>query len=137
MRGEPPAPTVAPVSALDAAVSDTAAVEAAALPEPEGAPEPTLASAKPASDRSDKVKEAKRLVTEGRRLVFSDAARAVALARKAVALHATQDGYALLGLAGCKDGDARAARTAYTHLRGSKREDLARICEARGVALDR
>jgi serine/threonine protein kinase len=138
VRIDPPPPAAEPLPPVEPPATENAATESETPAELETATLATPVStvAKPTNARSEKVREAKRLVDEGRRLVFADASRAVGLARKAVALHATQDGYALLGLAGCKDGDARAARTAYSHLRGSRRDDLARICESRGVALE-
>jgi serine/threonine protein kinase len=135
------APSPSPALAESSAIAEPSALAEAApiddLPIVETTPpESSRAPSKStAADRATRVKEAKRLVEESRRVVFSDAKRAVGMARKAVAMHATQDGYAMLGLAGCKSGDARAARTAFKNLQGSKRDDLVRTCATRGIKL--
>jgi hypothetical protein len=141
----PPALAPAPVQQPIPAVEPPESIASAPLPgvpadeEPEPivlAPDKGRASGgqRPAPmDRNARIREAKRLIGEARGLVFGQPAKALALARKSVALHPTDDGYGLLGMAACRSGDARSARKAYSHLRGKKRDDLVRACADRGI----
>ncbi|HET6584908.1 MAG TPA: serine/threonine-protein kinase [Nannocystaceae bacterium] len=129
-----------PTSAVESpapVVSPPASPPADAEPEPiviaQTDARPTAGSRPAAMDRNARIREAKRLIAEARALVFGQPARALTLARKAVALHATDDGYGLLGMAACRSGDARSARKAHAHLRGAKRDDLERACADRGI----
>jgi len=128
-----PEPAAVPIPTVNEGAASEPETNAAAIDEP---PPPPAAAAP--LDRAARKREAMRLVAEGRRVLFSDAdaARALAIARKSIALHPTQDGYALLGLAGCRNTDARAAGIAYSHLRGKRRDDLARTCATKGIRLE-
>jgi hypothetical protein len=137
-------PADRPSTAVEPAPYDPPSLELPALPSTPTAEEPepvvladneerTSGSRPAPMDRNARIREAKRLIAEARGLVFGQPARAMALARKSVALHPTDDGYGLLGMTACRSGDARSARKAYSHLRGKKRDDLVRACADRGI----
>ncbi len=87
------------------------------------------------SDRKSRRQQAQRLLARAQDLSYLDPRRAVELAEQALQAFPTQNGYSLLGVAGCRSGDKKAAIRAYEHLRGPRRAQLASVCAGRGVTL--
>jgi serine/threonine protein kinase len=102
-------------------------------------PRPTTRrTPKPANRSPDTGREieARALLSQGQAaLIRNDSENALALAKRALRLHATPDVYALLGAAACRLGRSAEAKIAHRHLRGSRRSDLARVCEKHGTLL--
>ena len=116
------------------------AEEPAAAPEPDAARPPSTgstAASRPSKRETEaqRKKDAAKLVEEGRAFVFSSPAKAQERARRAIAMSPSQEAWSLLGVASCRAGDRKSAQQARAKLTESRREQLDRTCELRGIVL--
>ncbi|HWB78890.1 MAG TPA: serine/threonine-protein kinase [Nannocystaceae bacterium] len=147
-----PEPVAPPIDAAPMKVTPTRPPDepppaiARAPEEPTPAPEPdavrpsspsSATSSRPSKRESDaqRKKDAAKLVEEGRAFVFSAPEKAQERARRAIAMSPSQEAWSLLGVASCRAGDSKSAQQARAKLSESRREQLDRTCEARGIVL--
>ena len=135
--GEAPAPE--PAAADGASASDAPSPSprprkkrrAKSSPAPTPAPPPPAKTEPPAPP-----KDPAKLLQEARMAqIKGDAARAYRLASEANAIKPSLAARKLMGAAACKMGDAGKAKKAYAKLSGGARDDMAKLCKARGIDL--
>ncbi|MEM6989429.1 MAG: serine/threonine-protein kinase [Myxococcota bacterium] len=133
----------APVEPLSPA-APTPAASSVEPPPPEAAPvdilvdddEPEMIPAMPGKAAApDRAPQARRILEEARTLASSNPRKAFGLARKALAIKRTPEGYSLLGMLSCRLGEPATARKAHRNLQGLRKSDLAAICSADGIEL--
>ncbi len=132
-----PVPVPAPTIDVAAVVEEPSAPPVASVdtePEPPASrPSPSRAEKREAD--AQRKKDAAKLVAEAQSTWYNDPKRAQELARKALALHPTQEGWKVLGVASCRVGDRATALRARAKLSERWQSALDQACSSRGIEL--
>ncbi len=75
------------------------------------------------------------LLAEAKKASFGNFSKCYDLAKKAYDASRSSDAAYLMGVCGCKMGDAGKAKKAASKLRGAKRDQIAKLCEPKGIDL--
>lgn len=75
------------------------------------------------------------LLSEAKKASFSNFSKCYDLAKKAYDASRSSEAAYRMGVCACKMGDAGKSKKAASKLRGSKRDQIAKLCESKGISL--